>query len=225
MLHGSQHVTVHFTLEKPMAVIANKRSVMILYSEPDDIYCHRVRMVLAEKGVNVEIVDVNMDDKPEDLAQLNPYNSVPTLVDRDLVIYESRIIMEYLDERFPHPPLMPVYPVARAKNRQIMHRIDKEMYSQLHRIYDAVDDNERDTARSRLKEMMMGLEPLFAQNDFFLSDEYSMVDCCLSALIWRLPSLLVDIPESCKNFHQYCARVFERGPFKEGMSDAERDLR
>ena len=150
-----------------MAVIANKRSVMTLFSDPLNIYCHRVRMVLAEKGVNVEIHDVNMADKPEDLAQLNPYNSVPTLVDRDLVIYESRIIMEYLDERFPHPPLMPVYPVQRAKNRQVMYRIDRELYAQYHEVCNAANTELRATAAHQLKEMIMSLEPIFEQNPFF----------------------------------------------------------
>lgn len=207
-----------------MAVVANKRSVMTLYSDPSDIYCHQVRMVLAEKGVNVEIIDVNLHDKPEDLAQLNPYNSVPTLVDRDLVIYESRIIMEYLDERFPHPPLMPVYPVARAKNRQIMFRIERELYAQYRTINSQADDSEREAARGRLREMIMSLEPIFAQTPYFLNEEYSMVDCCMAALLWRLPILGIEVPADSVNLRNYCERVFERATFKHSLSEMEQEL-
>lgn len=207
-----------------MAVVANKRSIMSLYSDPLDIYCHQVRMVLAEKGVNVEINDVNLADKPEDLAQLNPYNSVPTLVDRDLVIYESRVIMEYLDERFPHPPLMPVYPVQRAKNRQIMYRIERELYAQYHEVINAKDDKATAKAAHQLQEMFLSLEPIFEQNPFFLNEEFSMVDCCVAALVWRLPSMNIEIPASNKAFHAYCARVFERETFRESLSEAEIEL-
>jgi stringent starvation protein A len=207
-----------------MAAVTNKRSVMTLYSDSLDIYCHRVRMVLAEKGVNVEIIDVNLADKPEDLGQLNPYNSVPTLVDRDLIIYESRIIMEYLDERFPHPPLMPVYPVQRAKNRQIIYRIDREMYKQYHQLIDAKNDKDRNKAKQLLLEMIVSLEPVFAQHIYFLNEEFSMVDCCLAALIWRLPQLGITIPIKNKGFHAYCERVFERHTFKESLSDAESEF-
>lgn len=117
-----------------MAVAANKRSVMTLFSGPTDIFSHQVRIVLAEKGVSVEIEQVEMDNLPQDLIDLNPYRTVPTLVDRELTLYESRIIMEYLDERFPHPPLMPVYPVARGESRLMMHRIENDWYSLLHKI-------------------------------------------------------------------------------------------
>ena len=207
-----------------MAVVANKRSIMTFYSDALDIYCHRVRIVLAEKGVNVEIIDVNLSDKPEDLAQLNPYNSVPTLVDRDLVIYESRIIMEYLDERFPHPPLMPVYPVARAENRQLIFRIDRELYSLFHNIHNAEDENVASLARKRLREAIISLEPVFNQKSYFLADEFSMVDCCMGALLWRLPRLGIDVHHEIKAIQNYCQRVFDRKSFRESLSEAEQEL-
>ena len=207
-----------------MATVANKRSVMTLYSDPLDIYSHRVRVALAEKNVKVEIIDVNIADKPEDLLQLNPYNSTPTLVDRDLVIYESRIIMEYLDERFPHPPLMPVYPVQRAKNRQVMYRIDREMYTLFHEYQESKNDKEKARVRQRLQEIIMGLEPIFDQNPFFLAEEFSMVDCCLGVLLWRLPSLGIEIPLKNKGFYAYCSRLFDRVTFKESLSAAEIEL-
>ncbi len=207
-----------------MAVVANKRSIMTFYSDALDIYCHRVRIVLAEKGVNVEIIDVNLSDKPEDLAQLNPYNTVPTLVDRDLVIYESRIIMEYLDERFPHPPLMPVYPVARAENRQLIFRVDKELYSLYHSVQDAKDENIASLARKRLGEAIVSLEPVFSQKRYFLADEFSMVDCCIGALLWRLPRLGVEVHREIKAIQNYCQRVFDRKSFRASLSEAEQEL-
>ena len=108
-----------------MGVIA-KRSSMTFFSDGSDHYSHRVRIVLAEKGVAVDVLDVDPADKPEDLATLNPYNELPTLVDRELTLYEPNIMMEYLDERFPHPPLLPVYPVERARSRLLMHRIHRD---------------------------------------------------------------------------------------------------
>src|SRR4029079_2840018 len=119
-----------------MAIVANKRSIMTLYSGSVDIFSHRVRIVLAEKGGSVEVIntDVSDKDKLEDLLELNPYGNSPTLVDRELVLYDANIIMEYLDERFPHPPLMPVYPVARAKSRLMIYRIDREWGDLVRRI-------------------------------------------------------------------------------------------
>src|SRR3990170_3064373 len=122
-----------------MAVISNRRSVMTLFSKPTDPWSHRTRLVLAEKSINIDIVDVDDGNLPEDLLDLNPYNSVPTLVDRDFVLYDSRVIMEYLDERFPHPPLMPVDPVARAQFRMALFRIEKDWYSLAEQIYDGGD--------------------------------------------------------------------------------------
>lgn len=206
-----------------MAVIANKRSVMTLYSDPLDIYCHQVRIVLAEKGVNVEIVDIKPDDRPEDLVHLNPYNTVPTLVDRDLVIYNSNIIMEYLDERFPHPPLMPVYPVGRAEHRRTIYRVDKDLYSLMHIIEDGGE--QADAARLRLTEAFTSMSPAFAEAPFFLSEEFTLVDCCLAPLIWRLPMLGVNLPAKAKDVEAYAERVFDRDSFQASLSEAERELR
>lgn len=206
-----------------MAVVANKRSIMTLYSGSLDIYCHRVRIVLAEKGVNVEVVDVNPDDKPGDLVDLNPYNFVPTLVDRDLVIYHSQIIMEYLDERFPHPPLMPVYPVARAEHRQIIYRIDRDIYSLLHKMKEV---GQEETARKQLEDSLISLSPIFADKPYFLSDEFSLVDCCFAPILWRLPSLGIKLTQqNAKNLLRYQEMVFKRKSFKMSLSDAETELR
>ena len=178
-----------------MAVAANKRSVMTLFSGPTDIFSHQVRIVLAEKGVSVEIEQVEMDNLPQDLIDLNPYRTVPTLVDRELTLYESRIIMEYLDERFPHPPLMPVYPVARGESRLMMHRIEQDWYS-LMRTIETGTGQQVETARKQLREELLAIAPLFTRTPFFLSEEFSLVDCYLAPLLWRLPLLGVELTGS-----------------------------
>ena len=204
-----------------MAIVA-KRTIMSLFSDCDDIYSHQVRIVLAEKGVNVEIMSVKQTDVPQELLAINPYGTVPTLIDRDLVLYEARIIMEYLDERFPHPPLLPVYPVARAETRKMMHRIEQDWYSLLAHINAGTNADE---ARALLLESLSGLEPVFADKMFFLSDEFSLLDCALAPLLWRLPALGVEIPRESKSLHAYMQRLFQREAFQLSLTDAERQLR
>ena len=206
-----------------MAVVA-KRSVMRLFSDPNCPYCHRVRIVLAEKGVSVEVIDVDMDNKPEELLEINPYASVPTLIDRDLVLYESGIIMEYLDERFPHPPLLPVYPVARAESRRMIFRINTDWFSLMHQIEKGTP-KQVEEARKELRESLTALAPVFADKPYFLSEEYSMIDCCLAPLMWRLPSLCIELPSQAKAVKAYMARVFERDSFQASLSEIERELR
>lgn len=208
-----------------MAVAANKRSVMTLYSGKDDLFSHQARIVLAEKGVGVEISFVEGDDKPEDLLQLNPYaDAVPTLVDRELVLYNSKIIMEYLDERFPHPPLMPVYPVARGNSRLMMYRIERDWYT----LADAIltgTTKEANQARQELKEGVLALAPLFADTDFFMSEEFSLVDCYLAPLLWRLPQYGIELDSSsAKDIKRYMVRIFERPSFQKSLTEAEREL-
>lgn len=204
-----------------MAIVA-KRTIMSLYSNNDDIYSHQVRIVLAEKGVNVEIMPVKPDETPSDLFNVNPYGTVPTLIDRDLVLYEARIIMEYLDERFPHPPLLPVYPVARAETRKMMHRIEQDWYTLVHRIQ---QNNEADLAREQLQESLTNLEPVFADKPYFLSDEFSLLDCALAPLLWRLPHLGIELSPQAKGVHAYKRRLFQRDSFQASLTDAERQLR
>jgi RNA polymerase-associated protein len=204
-----------------MAIIA-KRTIMSLYSDSDDVYSHQVRIVLAEKGVNVEIMAAKQGEVPSDLAAMNPYGTVPTLIDRELVLYEARIIMEYLDERFPHPPLLPVYPVARAETRKMMHRIEHDWYQLLQRI---LQDQGAQEARQQLNESLTSLEPVFADKLFFLSDEFSLLDCALAPLLWRLPRLGIEISSQSKGLHAYMQRLFKRESFQTSLSDAERQLR
>lgn len=204
-----------------MAIVA-KRTIMSLYSDNDDIYSHQARIVLAEKGVNVEIMSVKTTEIPADLLAINPYGTVPTLIDRDLVLYEARIIMEYLDERFPHPPLLPVYPVARAETRKMMHRIEQDWYCLLQRIQTNVDAS---AARESLHESLVSLEPVFADKLYFLSDEFSLLDCALAPLLWRLPALGIEIPVQAIALRAYMQRVFKREAFQVSLTDAERQLR
>ncbi|WP_280546696.1 MULTISPECIES: stringent starvation protein SspA [unclassified Halomonas] len=207
-----------------MGVVA-KRSSMIFYSGGGDHYSHRVRIVLAEKGVAVDIVEVTDEQHPEELADLNPYNSVPTLLDRDLVLYESKVMMEYLDERFPHPPLLPVYPVARAKSRLWMHRIEREWCPLVEQIQrGAKKDAEK--ARKELRESLVGISPIFEDMPYFMSEEFTLVDCCLAPILWRLPVLGIELPEKqVKPLMSYMERVFGRDGFKAALSESEREMR
>jgi RNA polymerase-associated protein len=204
-----------------MAIVA-KRTVMSLYSDNDDMYSHQVRIVLAEKGVNVEILSIKQPEHIEDLKAINPYVSVPTLIDRELVLYEARIIMEYLDERFPHPPLLPVYPVARAETRKMLYRIEHDWYSLMNQI---LNEEEPEQARAQLLESLISLEPVFSDKPYFLSEEFSLLDCTLAPLMWRLPKLGIVIPESAKAIHQYMNRLFKRDSFQTSLTEAEKQIR
>jgi len=207
-----------------MGVVA-KRSSMTFYSDAADHYSHRVRIVLAEKGVAVEIHDVDPDNKPEDLATLNPYNSLPTLVDRDLVLYEPNVMMEYLDERFPHPPLLPVYPVARAQSRLWINRIEKDWAGLVQTILTG-KGKDVEAARKQLAESLIATSPIFAELPYFMSEEFSIVDCCVAPILWRLPVLGIELPEKqCKPMLQYMERLFERESFQASLSEAEREMR
>lgn len=206
-----------------MAVAANKRSIMTLFTDPMDIYSHQARIVLAEKGVAVELNFVDPLKVDEDLMELNPYGTVPTLVDRELVLYEAHIIMEYLDERFPHPPLMPVYPVSRGQSRLMMHRIKQDWYSLVSKILK--NEPDADAARLELKESLLSLAPLFAETPYFMSEEFSLVDCYLGALLWRLPLLNIELKgNGSKEVKDYMARVFERDAFQASLTDQEREI-
>ena len=177
---------------------------------------------MAEKGVNVDIISVKKAALPDDLLTVNPYGTVPTLIDRELVLYEARIIMEYLDERFPHPPLLPVYPVARAETRKMMHRIEQDWYGAYHEFQKG---KVTDATRRQLRDSLSSLEPIFADKPFFLSEEHSLLDCALAPLLWRLPMLGVTLPEEAIALQEYMLRLFEREAFQSSLTDAERQLR
>jgi RNA polymerase-associated protein len=207
-----------------MAVVANRRSVMTLFSSPTSPDSHRVRVVLAEKGITVEIVDVDAANKPEDLIDLNPYNTVPTLVDRELVLYDSRAIMEYLDERFPHPPLMPVDPVSRARSRLALYRIEKDWYELVPALASR-GEKTASKARKMLRDSLTAGAEVFAAKPFFLSDEFSLVDAAIVPILWRLDHYRIELPRQAKPVLQYAERMFARDTFKASLSEAEREMK
>jgi RNA polymerase-associated protein len=203
--------------------VVTKRSSMTFFSDPTSHYSHRVRIVLAEKGVAVDIIDVDKDNMLEEIAQHNPYNSLPTLVDRELALYEPNIMMEYLDERFPHPPLLPVYPVARAQSRLTIHRIQTDWCVLVDKILEGKDAVK---ARKELRESVLATAPIFAEKPFFMNDEFTIMDCCIAPILWRLGVMEVDLPEKqARSILKYMDRVFNRESFKASLSDIESDMR
>jgi RNA polymerase-associated protein len=208
-----------------MGVIA-KRSSMTFFSDGEDHYSHRVRIVLAEKAVTVDIIDVDSFNKPDELADVNPYNELPALVDRDLVLYEPNVMMEYLDERFPHPPLLPVYPVARAESRLYMYRIQRDWAKLVDLILSSKDKAAIAQAQKELREGLVSVSPIFEEKPYFMSDDFTIVDCCLAPILWRLPALGVEIPkEQAGALYKYMDLVFARESFQESLSEAEQEMR
>jgi RNA polymerase-associated protein len=195
---------------------------MTLFCSPTCAYSHRARVVLLEKDIAADIEYVDIHNPPEELLELNPYGTTPTLVDRDLVLYDSKIIMEYLDERFPHPPLHPMDPVSRARSRMMVHRIDQDWYSLVDEI-ERVSDKKASKPRKMLRESLIAAIPVFAAKLYFLSDEFSLVDCVVGPLLWRLPTLGVDLPKQAEPIKSYAARLFEREGFQLSLSEQERE--
>ncbi|MDQ2078254.1 glutathione S-transferase N-terminal domain-containing protein [Marinimicrobium sp. ABcell2] len=206
--------------------VVTKRSSMTLFSDGRDHYSHRVRIVLAEKGVSVDVVDVDPKNKPEELADLNPYNNLPTLVDRDLALYESKVIMEYLDERFPHPPLLPVYPVARAQSRLWMYRLERDWAPMVDTILYGRNKEQIVKARKDLKDSLLTIAPIFSEMPFFMSEEFTIVDCCLAPILWRLKLMEVDLGKTkqAQPLHSYMERLFAREPFRESLTEFEKEM-
>ena len=208
-----------------MANLASGRSVMTLFSSPTCFYSHRTRLVLAEKNISVEIVKVEGPDLPEDLVDLNPYHTVPTLVDRDLVLYDSRVIIEYLDERFPHPPLMPVDPVTRAQFRLALYRIEKDWYHLADQLEAASDSKQASRTRKMLQESIVASSEVFSAKKFFLSDEFSLVDCSVAPILWRLQLYGIDLPPSAQPIQNYMDVVFSRRSFQDSLTELEQEMR
>jgi RNA polymerase-associated protein len=208
-----------------MGVVA-KRSSMTFYSDPSCQYSHRVRIVLAEKGVTVDIKDHEPDSVPKEVSDINPYSSLPTLVDRDLVLFEHHVMMEYLDERFPHPPLLPVYPVARGESRQLITRIDRDWSSKVDAIVAAKSKDSVTRARKELRESLLAIAEVFDDKPYFMNEEFTLVDCCVAPILWRLPSLGVELPEKqAKSIDKYMERIFERESFQISLSEVEQEMR
>jgi RNA polymerase-associated protein len=197
---------------------------MTLFSDPQSLHSHRVRMVLAEKNVTCDILDVDPLHLPEDVIDLNPYGTVPTLVDRELALYDSRIICEYLDERFPHPPLLPVDPVSRASARLYMFRVENDWYALVDQILAGGKAATR--ARKELREGLTAAAPILAHKPFFMSDEFSLVDASIAPLLWRLPALGVELAgQSAKQLNTYAGSMFTRSGFIGSLTEQEREMR
>ncbi len=197
---------------------------MTLYADAADPIAHAVRIVLAEKDVNVEISFVTEETKPEDLHDLNPYHTILTLVDRELVLYDAQIMLEYLDERYPHPPLMPVDPVGRANNRQIRYRVTRDLLnlaSQLGR----GDATAAAQAEQVIRDNLYAIAPILTQHPYFLSSDYSLVDCCLAPLLWRLPHYGIKLTPQARPLLKYAETLFAREAFRASLTAVERDMR
>jgi len=197
---------------------------MTLYSDPNNAQSHRVRIVLGEKDLVFKIEEVLSGQNNEDLIALNPNNTTPTFVDRNLVLYESRVIMEYLDERFPHPPLMPVDPVIRAKTRMVLHYIEKDLYGLLDDIKSS-GEKKSSAAKQKLKENLLLSLDFIQGKKYFLSDDFSIIDCSMAPILWRLPEFGIELPKSAKPIIKYSERLFERSSFLENLSEQEEEIR
>lgn len=208
-----------------MAVIANRRSVMTLFSRPTDVHSHRTRLVLAEKNINIEISNIQGGELPEDLLDLNPYQTVPTLVDRDLTLYDSRVIIEYLDERFPHPPLMPVDPVMRAQFRLALFRIESDWYSLAEEAEASGDGRLSSKSRKLLRESILQSVELFSARAYFLSDDFSLVDASIAPILWRLPKYGIELGSQAEAIERYMTRVFARRSFQQSLTELEQEMR
>jgi RNA polymerase-associated protein len=200
---------------------------MTLFSDPNSHYSHRVRIVLAEKGVTVDIEDIDSKSVTEEILEANPYGTLPTLVDRDLALYESKVVMEYLDERFPHPPLLPVYPVARAQSRLWIYRIERDWCNLIDGIIASPESKKAEAARKEFKESLVSISDIFAEMPFFMSEEFTLVDCCLAPVLWRLPQMDISLPDTrqTKPLMDYIDRLFAREAFQESLTELEREIR
>jgi len=198
--------------------------MMTLYSGTTDPFSHRCRFVLFEKGMDFQVIDVDMFNKPEDLAVINPYNKVPVLVERDLVLYEANIINEYIDERFPHPQLMPADPVMRARARLFLHRFENELFCHI----DAIDNGVQkvaDKARQTIRDNLTQISVVFAKQKYMLGDEFSMLDVAIAPLMWRLDHYGIQLGKEAAPLMKYAERLFSRPAYSEAMTPAEKAMR
>jgi len=198
--------------------------MMTLYSGTTDPYSHRCRIVLFEKGMDFQVIDVDLANKPEDLAVINPHNTVPVLVERDLVLEQANIINEYIDERFPHPQLMPADPVMRARARLFLHNFEEQLFDH---IADLESDNQKlaDKARATIRDNLTQIVPLFTKQEYILGDEFSMLDVAIAPLLWRLGHYGIELPKQAAPLLKYAERIFSRPAYIEAMTPSEKAMR
>ena len=197
---------------------------MTLYSDPVAFESHRTRIVLAEKGIGIDVVSVVPDQLSEDLQHVHPYGSLPTLFDRDLVLYDSRVIIDYLDERYPHPPLMPVDPVSRAQFRLALYRIERDWYRVAAEIEATTDRRQLPRLRKQLKESILSSSEVFAARRFFISDDYSLLDATIAPILWRLGHWGIELGAPGQEIRRYMDNVFARRSFRTSLSESEREM-
>ena len=207
-----------------MTNVSNRRSMMGLFSGNTCIRSHQVRFVLREKGITTDIQNVDGRKVPEDLIALNPYASIPTLTDRELVIYDSGVIIEYLDERYPHPPLMPVSPVDRAKIRLALVSLEADIVSTAIELDAALGSRNENSLRKKLKSMLNASLDLFSSNKYFLNDELTVIDCVLAPILWRLEYFGISLGKEQKAITDYMERVFSRETFQNSLSEDEEEM-
>ena len=206
----------------------SKRTSMALFSDPTDHYCHRVRIVLAEKGISSEMIESSKENIDPEILEISPYATLPILVDRDVCLFDSVTLMEYLDERFPHPPLLPVYPVLRANIRLYIKRIELDWGSRFDQLVDGnLKEAQAKKVRQELKALIVSSCALLKEKPFFMNDEFSLVDCCIAPMLWRLPSVGIEIPNDAKHkpLNLYMKRVFTMPSFIESLTEIEREMR
>ena len=204
-----------------MTLLANRRSAILLFSLSNCLESHRTRIVIKEKEISAEIHEVDLDNIPEEVKILSPYDEYPSLVDRELVLQNSRVIIEYLDERFPHPPLLPVDPISRAKFRLALNEIEHNWYSKYAEAYN--DEVLDDKFVTEIKNYFLEIAPLIKRK-FFMSDDFGLVDCSIAPLLWRLKSLDFDLAENNKVIGDYSERIFEREAFQDSLTETEKEL-
>ena len=209
-------------------VSLNRRTSMALFSDPLDHYSHRVRIVMQEKGVAAELINSDVKNISKEVMELSPYATLPVLIDRDVCLYDSVILMEYLDERFPHPPLLPVYPVARAHMRLFIQRIEEDWCTLFDKLLeDNLKDSEKKKIRQDFRSHLLSVISILKERPYFMSDDFSLVDCCIAPILWRLPLVGIEIKEEAKTrpLHEYMKLILTRPAFLESLSEDERDIR
>lgn len=210
-----------------MVTLSNRTS-MALFSDPLDHYSHRVRIVMCEKGVTSEIIDTDSNNLTAEILEVSPYAELPVLVDRDVCLYDSVILMEYLDERFPHPPLLPVYPVSRAHIRLFIQRIEKDWCGIFDELLEGnLSPVKAKKAKVELKSQILGMSQILKEKPFFMSDDFSLIDCCIAPILWRLPLVDIELKKDAKSkpIYAYMERVFTKKCFIDSLSELEREIR